>query len=267
MDAARHYDAKAVAGGGRAARSELQLFHNEAKRALLAAYVPPPGGSGSESGSSLLDLACGRGGDVHKWLSLGIARVKGLDVSLASVEEARARFAARNSGKQYEFHAADLQQPWTDGQVYDVVSCMFALHYFFGTEDAAKRLLQTVSDHLRPGGVFLGIVPDGQRVVECINPADPLSKDGVFDNGVMRVRALWTGKPRAFGSAYRCSIQGTVTEGSEVDEFLVYTSVLEPLAAQYGLVAEKVAGLVPSYGGAQGRCTSVFTAFAFRKSC
>jgi mRNA (guanine-N7-)-methyltransferase len=270
--AAVHYDAKAAALAGKPCeRTELQRFHNDAKRALLAAYA-----AGAES---VLDLACGRGGDVHKWLSLGIAHVKGLDVSPASVAEARSRFAARKSNKKYEFHVADLTGAWTDGETYDVVSCMFALHYFFGSEEAANRLMRTVSAHLRPGGHFVGIVPDAQRIVECINPADPhLAPDGQFDNGAMRVRALWTGKPRAFGSAYRCQVQGTVTEGSAVDEFLVYGSVLETLAARHGLVAERlshpcfVAGsgalhcLAPPYGGAQGRCTSAFAAFAFRKT-
>lgn len=267
MNASAHYDAKALLGKppAGAERSALQRFHNEAKRALLATYA-----TGAES---VLDLACGRGGDVHKWLSLGITHVKGLDVSPASVEEARSRFAARKSPKKYEFHVADLTREWTDGQVYDVVSCMFALHYFFGTEDAAKRLLQTVSAHLRPGGHFVGIVPDAQRIVECINPTDPHFNSGEFNNGVMRVRALWAGKPWAFGSAYRCRIQGTVTEDSEVDEFLVYASVLETLAAQHGLVAERPVhpcfgdrgALAPPYGGAQGRCTSSFAAFAFRR--
>jgi mRNA (guanine-N7-)-methyltransferase len=207
---------------------------------------------------------------VHKWLSLGIASVTGLDVSSGSVAEARSRFGARGSPKQYEFHVADLTRgDWTDGRTYDVVSCMFALHYFFGSEDAAHALLRTVAAHLRPGGFFVGIVPDAQRVVECINPADPRCTGAVFDNGVMRVRALWAGKPRAFGSAYRCSIQGTVVQDSEVDEYLVYSSVLEALAARHGLVAERGPGLgvlVPPYAGPQGRCTSTFAAFAFRKT-
>ena len=40
---------------------------------------------------SLLDLACGRGGDIWKWLDAGIARVKGVDLSPGEIEEARKR--------------------------------------------------------------------------------------------------------------------------------------------------------------------------------
>lgn len=44
------------------------------------------GGAGS-----LLDFACGRGGDIWKWIDAGILRVKGIDLSPGEIEEARKR--------------------------------------------------------------------------------------------------------------------------------------------------------------------------------
>lgn len=265
--ASAHYDASTRARAGISRRTPLQRFHNEAKRALLAEHA--------EGAVRLLDLACGRGGDIHKWRALGIRHVVGLDVSKESVDEARERFTKTRDGHSpltCAFHQADVREGWRGDRPFDAVTCMFALHYFFESEAAAHAIMRTISHNLRPGGVFLGIVPDGRAVMECI-------KHGPFDNGVMRVTALWQGPPACFGSAYTCAITDTVTEASTVPEYLVFDSVLTPLAAAYGLepvpvrspLFERVPGaaafhrLRPPYGEPRSTCTEMYAAFAFRK--
>jgi 2-polyprenyl-3-methyl-5-hydroxy-6-metoxy-1,4-benzoquinol methylase len=53
------------------------------------AYSPPCRfANGAES---LLDFACGRGGDIWKWIDAGITVVKGIDLSPGEIEEARKR--------------------------------------------------------------------------------------------------------------------------------------------------------------------------------
>lgn len=53
------------------------------KRALIEAYAPP--------GGRLLDLGCGRGGDIDKWWRAGVKEVVGVDLSDKELEEARKR--------------------------------------------------------------------------------------------------------------------------------------------------------------------------------
>lgn len=272
--AQQHYDAatRALAAqpAGAQQRTHLQRFHNDAKRALLELFARNAG--------SLLDLACGRGGDIHKWRNLGIATALGLDISAESVQEARERYAntqadkADNADNAYTFQQANLRAPWHAGSQYDMCTCMFALHYFFGSERDAHTVLRTVSTNLRPGGYFVGIVPDALMVNERI-------KHGPFDNGVMRVEALWSGKPACFGSAYTCCIKDTVTEAAaSVHEFLVYGSVLASIAATYGLKPVKIRHrtfeqapdgvfyrLRPPYGGPLAEVSSMYAAFAFQK--
>lgn len=261
MAAEGHYDQKAVSASP--ARSRLQKFHNKVKKDLLAQFA--------QGASRLLDVASGRGGDVHKWSALGIREVLGLDVSLKSVEEARRRTLAAGCAHQYGFQQADLRRGWSDGTVYDAVSCMFALHYFFESEEAAHTLMRTVAAHLAPGGVFLGIVPDGQRVNDCIKGGPE------YDNGVMTVRAAWEGPPRCFGSPYTFGIRGTVTEGSKVPEFLVYDNVVATVARMHGLRPVPVDGpcfrkngevfyqQVPPYTGPEAEASLIFAAFALKK--
>ena len=63
----------------------LKQYHNSIKRELINAFSGGPG-------ASLLDLACGRGGDIWKWMDCGLAYVLGVDLSPGEVAEAARRF-------------------------------------------------------------------------------------------------------------------------------------------------------------------------------
>ena len=65
----------------------LKQYHNSIKRELINAFSGGPG-------ASLLDLACGRGGDIWKWMDAGLSYVLGVDLSPGEVAEAARRFAA-----------------------------------------------------------------------------------------------------------------------------------------------------------------------------
>ena len=95
---------------------------------------------------------------------------------------------------------------WKDEEPYDAVTCMFALHYFFGSESAAKATLEFASANLRDGGHFFGALPDGKRVLETLGP------DLLFKMKGLKLKAEWAGSPKPFGSAYSCAIADTVTE-------------------------------------------------------
>lgn len=110
---------------------------------------------------------------------------------------------------------------------------MFALHYFFVTEKALKQFFHNVSINLKPGGYFVGTVPDGKRINQCIKDKK------VFQSAMLRIEARWQGPPAVFGSPYVCAIGDTVTgdeQGTEGSlEYLVYENVLVAIAAKFGL--------------------------------
>lgn len=231
----------------------LKRFHNEQKKRLLSAFLT--------RGCSVLDVACGRGGDMWKYANAGVAHVTGIDVSSNELSEAERR--ADLAGVSFVAVKHDARQPFDLDRTFDVVSCMFALHYFFESEDTASIMLANVSKHLAVGGTFVGIVPDGR----CVCP---------MHNSVCKIRVL-DDEPRCFGSAYEMSIEDTVTQCSEgVREYLVFSNVLVALAAKHGLYPlnlpwlSRIGGRAlwhfdPPYGGDLKKCTDVYAAFAFRK--
>lgn len=256
-----HYDGVAGTATTRASRCDgpayaLKSFHNEQKRLLLEHCVPRH--------AKVLDVACGRGGDVWKYAKLDCTRVVGVDVSGAELEEAVRRAAkARVPFTAVKADARVFSCNHTD---FDAATCMFALHYFWESEASAHALFANIARHVRMGGVFVGIVPDGR----CIRPVD---------TDVFKIAMEYTLETATcFGSAYSMTITDTVTDGAgAVREYAVFSNVLQKVAAAHGFVPiddlpwlTRLPGRVlwhfdPPYGGDWRECSLVYGVFAFRK--
>ena len=123
---------------------------------------------------SVLDLGCGRGGDLRKWASYRLKSFVGVDGGTACVAEARARHAGLvsqgKSAVQAVFHTADLTSARvpTDSDMFDVVSSMFFLQFCFSSLKTATHILNETTRVLKDNGVLCGILPDGNRVVSLL---------------------------------------------------------------------------------------------------
>lgn len=164
-----HYDAVAGHAYTLAARVHLPTYalreHNNAqKRSLLKKFVPP--------NAVILDLAGGKGGDLHKFAALNAAVVHLVDQSAESVSVARERFEKMHP--PYPFIFSTGCASFTDESAYppvhglvDVVSCQFAFHYLH-PEDYTW-VLQRVARALKPAGVFLCTVPNPRKIEKFRN--------------------------------------------------------------------------------------------------
>lgn len=215
----------------------LKELHNDVKRQLIYRFAG--------DADSLLDLACGRGGDIWKWADAQIKYIKGIDLSPNEVQEARRRFQEMKVKRRNMNRGADIQadfedtpmlgqKQWREELQYDAITCMFAIHYFFESEKAIKTFLHNVSINLREGGYFFGCVPDGKAIMSTLQPSFPSYK-----GQLLQILAEWKGSPRPFGSAYSMAIGDTVTQGHGVSlgsyEYLVYEKVFVAVAAEFGL--------------------------------
>jgi mRNA (guanine-N7-)-methyltransferase len=242
--ARQHYDSYAEPGdkssGNERDRREgkafpLKRFHNAIKKELLMTYA--------KDASFLLDIACGRGGDINKWIDARIERVLGLDLSGNEIAEAKKRFntteAWRKKNLECEFvetDKVDMERfPFENhchDKHFDVVTCMFAIHYFFHSEQACKNLFMNITSNLKVGGHFICCFPDAKRVLTNLDNKEHLSLPS------LELRKHWTGEPKCFGSPYLFSLRDTVTEVKSDNapyEFLVFNNVILGLAQQYGL--------------------------------
>ena len=96
--------------------------------------------------ANVLDFGCGIGSATPHLLAMpGIASVTGIDVSTASIDEARARYAAGNA-------TFATVAEFTPDASFDLAYCSGVFHHI----PVADRqvAVQTVYDALKPGGLF-----------------------------------------------------------------------------------------------------------------
>lgn len=215
----------------------LRAYHNFIKAALISLYVPSdaPEKTGVTSG---LDLCCGRGGDLQKWMHARVSNLVMIDISPNSIQQAQMRYnALRAPHKPHVvFHVADCfqveaVQPLLQGQLFDVVSCQFSAHYAFGDEETARGLFYNAASHLRLGGCVLMTVPDGTILAQRFF-SRTLSNDlhSVSLKRTVAARALMS-EP-TFGLPYTFTLLEAV-EG--VPEFMITQTNIEHVAKQCGL--------------------------------
>ena len=154
--------------------AHLRPFNNWVKRSLIAEYCAP--------GSAVLDLACGRGGDLFKIVDTKPRLYVGSDISRVSLEEAVGRIneaAPKTAFPPITLIHADLGQhdlaPSLLGSVpFDTVQCQLALHYFFQSRARATNVFKMIAAALKPGGYFVGTTMDADVVAMLMRQPEAL---------------------------------------------------------------------------------------------
>lgn len=167
-----HLTDQGIAGRRSSSILHLKNFNNWVKAVLIAEHAPRPCGR-------VLDLACGKLGDLQKWRLAGARSYCGIDISRTAVDDARARFNEANA-RSYrgapalvarlaradlgvtDLEAAGVLEP---EEAFDAISIQFALHYLFQSEARALAFFRNIAGRLAPGGVFVGTIPDAAYLV------------------------------------------------------------------------------------------------------
>lgn len=125
-----------------------------------------------DSKIQVMDWACGKGGDIHKWNNT-IQNGKnmeywGFDISENSIQEAKQRFEKAKCDFRGFFFPQNLSEnipspvlPNGPGQGhFNMISFQFALHYM----KDINHTFQMANHFLAPGGYLFGIMTDGDKV-------------------------------------------------------------------------------------------------------
>lgn len=126
---------------------------------------------------SVLDICCGKGGDLMKWKSSKVSHYVGVDLSENSVRNASERFKKMRIHGRLPFHGIFLANNVGDPNnsfiryldkriLFDVVSCQMSMHYLCESEITARAFLSNVSSKLVPGGYFIGTTLDSNVLVK-----------------------------------------------------------------------------------------------------
>lgn len=74
------------------------------------------------------------------------------------------------------------------GSGFDIVSCQFAVHYFFETDKTLDDFACNVSNFLKPGGYFVGTCLDAMKVNEALRD---VSVGGSIEGGAEEGELVW----------------------------------------------------------------------------
>lgn len=190
----------------------LRRFHNWIKRNLINTYA--------RNSNKLLDMASGKGGDLQKWFDSGIHYVEGYDIHGASIDEANRRLhqlQERGHTNAYvSFNVKDLSKEVlpAPSTPFDVVTCMFAAHYFFQSPDTFNTFAQSITNNLKVGGYFICCLFDGQRIIHKLNSGSFLTH-----NFALTPRNVFN-LSQPFGNKVGVLMRDTVLD-SETNEYIV----------------------------------------------
>jgi len=246
---AKHYNE--LEEKGLAARQESHIiymrnFNNWIKSMLINDAVDRL----TNKDLTILDMCCGKGGDILKWLKTNAAQhIVFADIAETSVEQCKERYDRMVSGQgnnrgrnnyggqkplfSAEFITADctkerLREKYSNPDfLFDLVSVQFSFHYSFETFDQAKMMLKNISENLKPGGIFIGTTPNACRIVRLARA----SGGKEFGNQIFRIQFDCSEPYPLFGAKYYFQLEDLVN----CPEFLVHFGTLEKLAKYFGL--------------------------------
>ena len=184
----------------------LRSFNNWVKSTIIHKFSPNEDVMEGDL-LNVLDIGCGKGGDLGKWAQAPqpVGYYVGVDPAEISINQARDRYMQMRPGggadrgrrggryggrNKRMFDAAFLVDDayanslgdlpivrqigfgpgsrWGPGGGFDVVSMMFCMHYAFENEAKANGMLANVANSLRKGGRFLGVIPNSDVIRNAV---------------------------------------------------------------------------------------------------
>ena len=196
--------------------SKMNQFHNHIIKSDLYKVAV------DTTNKSLLELACGQGSDLNRWIANDFTKVLGIDYTLDNITNARSGAYSRllNLKKYYKlytkqilFVAGDCSKSIRTGKAsdnidieskellkyifdknknakfnkigsfptkFDVVSCMFSIHYFFDNDEKLNGFVKNVAENIAEKGKFILTFMDKDLVKKILEPdGKAIGKDPV----------------------------------------------------------------------------------------
>ena len=186
---------------------KLRKFHNFVKDQLLKNIIKLVKRENKEI--SLLEFACGKAQDLHKWRKYNIKNIVGIDISNDNIENSingacaryincinkypncsllkNVNFLVADIGKNLEngdafsgiknssFYNNKYEKLWNINPInykqnkFNLISIQFALHYLCKNKEILSNLIKNIADNIKEGGYIIGTCFDGKVLWNELN--------------------------------------------------------------------------------------------------
>lgn len=205
----------------------MRLFHNDVKSKLLESHI--------SKGSTILDIGSGRGGDLGKWKNMGY-KVYIVEPSQENIEEIKRRNKIYGVDIKKIIHAGieDTETIVKNmSEQVDAIVSFFSLTFLQKDEQSFQGLVETVSRVLKPGGKFLGIVLDGEKVYDIFEREN---KD-VYQTSSFKFERVGRWNEGQCGNKLITTLNDTDTMVKDTTEYLFF---FDPLVSAFGSKGIKI---------------------------
>ena len=144
-------------------QSEAQMFMDN-----LTNYLNIP------EGSSILDLACGKGRHSRYLNSIGY-KVTGVDLSINSIA-----FAKKFENEMLHFDVHNMCKPYNEK--FDAIFNLFTSFGYFNKEENNLETIKAIKSDLNETGFGVIDFMNSQHVIESLVPEDEKTVDGITFN-------------------------------------------------------------------------------------
>jgi len=160
--------------------------------------------------------------------------VVGFDIDVDSIAEARSRYnemlnqLRRKGIKQlpkYEFYVMDLSDMNNLGKIkeilkdrkFDIVSCQFAIHYFFKNPDTLDTFINIVGSYINANGFFIGTTMNGDKIKQIFKKTNTIQNELFKITSKSDINSI-----SPYNNTYEVSLG---KEGDKGHYFVEYTSI------------------------------------------
>ncbi len=210
--------------------TSMRKYHNIQKKILIDKYA---------KNKKILDLGFGFGGDIHKYETVNINFILGIEPNKENIKEAKRRLLEKseNFRKKVKILNAKAQENILiqkelkkyDIDKVDIVSAFFSLTFFFESENDLQNLMNTISSNLKIGGKFIGTTMDGDKTYEFFKGKNKIEEQGCFT----MIKMYNDASPKEIGQKIQINLEKTIVNNQ--DEYLVYFDIFVKEMEKWGL--------------------------------
>lgn len=176
----------------------MRKFHNWIKSIMIYTHAAKKHSlrNGKEYRLKVLDIGCGRGGDIMKMYHPRVGYYVGIDPSYDNIHSpndgALARykifkdkfpdfpkmeFIQADAGVEFEGSSQKqklgnmkleniemINKSFNKKNTFDLVNAMFSIHYLFSDDSSLDNLCKNINNNLKPGGFIIMTLFDGEKV-------------------------------------------------------------------------------------------------------
>ena len=215
-----------------------QRINNTIKSKLYEEYV--------DTGSSIAEIAAGRGGDISRWTAKKLKFVLAMDIDGDALDQLMMRWSKLPADVKNKIEIKTLRcdvlndchenliQFGAEKIDFSTVSCMFAVHYFCGSEDDFMKFVTVIKHLMGPKTKCMLTSFDGKQIHSMLREKEEVKLFNAKKEVFASVKRLYDeGAPlESFGQKISVTIS---TIGAPHEEYLANYDSLRRILTREGM--------------------------------